>query len=193
MEFFYESSYLIVLGSFLLMLLIWFLLTKEPTTCMKSLFPRLPVLLLFFLPVFLVEKTFATLLEAHQWIIIVLVAPIIEELARFFITDFLELKKTDEGFLIGILIGTIETAVLLKNIGLNTGELVFRLFFTQPLHATQGACLLTTFKPLRVNILVHFTFNYGLFVGGIPGSILVVLSLLANIIRIIHFNSSSNS
>jgi hypothetical protein len=193
MELIIGQNTLLLSASMALMLAIWGFYSAAPLKSLQRNLLKFPGVAIFFALVFLCEAFFANVFTEKSYITIVFIAPLIEEFARFFITDFFELEKCEEGFFTGILIGVLETLFLLATISLSTSEMLFRLLFTQPLHATQGACLLTSNRPLQLNIIVHFFFNYGLWLGGFTGIALSISALTFNLFRLFQFQSSSNS
>ncbi|MEW6711103.1 MAG: hypothetical protein AB1403_14845 [Candidatus Riflebacteria bacterium] len=134
-----------------------------------------------FLFAWLLEKTVGT--SISPWLAIILIAPLTEEIARFLATDLLELESANEGFFVGALTGICETLIFLWLYDLKDPELLFRLFFSQPMHAILGATLACGGKLVR-NIIIHFMFNYGIFIGGYVGIFVSVFTMTSGIVNL---------
>lgn len=181
---------LITAVSALLMLTFWWFLSEKNLARAKTLFLQAPLAIGIFALAWLTEKLIGNF--GLTWVAIIIAAPVLEELARYLITDLFELEHPHEGLFFGIIIGIAETILLLGGMHISSSAIIFRVIFSQPLHATCGMCLLHGRFSLPANILVHFFFNYGIFVGGMPGMIIASSALLANIARIIFAEPATN-
>jgi hypothetical protein len=186
-----EYAISVLIASTLAMLLTWYFFSGQKMRLLKSLVLKaLPACGIFSIA-WLIEKLVGNF--GYSWLAIVIIAPILEECARYVYTEILELQHQHEGLFLGFSIGIIETILIIFGIGLSSANLFFRIVFSQPLHATMGICLVSGKNSLLKNIVVHFFFNYGIFVGGIPGTIMAATALTTNIARIIFSNSTTNT
>ena len=181
---------IISIASSAAMLLIWWFLSEQNWDDAKRLLCQTPLTIMLFVPAWLTEKLVGTLV--WPWLAIGLIAPLLEETARYVATDLLDLQRAHEGFFQGIIVGFAETLILVALLPLSSSELLFRGIFSIPFHASQGACLISGHNRLQINILIHFFFNYGIFVGNFIGMGITVTALFANLIRIIFIHRSSN-
>lgn len=185
-----EYAVLLLTISTLVMLLGWYFFNGRHLHPLKHLLIKAFPACGIFSFAWLVEKLIGNF--GYPWLSIIIIAPIFEECARYVFTEILELHEQHEGLFFGFLIGTVETILIISGIGLSSANLFFRIIFSQPLHATMGICLIGSPNALLKNILVHFFFNYGVFVGGTPGTIMAATALTVNIARVIFSNSTAN-
>lgn len=149
-----------------------------------------PLTVLLFSLAWLLEKLVGDMLSV--WAAIIFVAPVFEELARYLLTDLLELEYQHEGAFHGLVAGFAETVILFVSLGLTPQQLVFRALFSQSLHITLGACLVGGKNALFYNVLIHFWFNYGILIGKAPGMIIASSALMLNLVRIIFSSPEPN-
>ncbi|MFZ5949598.1 MAG: hypothetical protein ACOYXC_02750 [Candidatus Rifleibacteriota bacterium] len=170
-----------ILSAGLALLGAWWITGERSLSHAKKLLLRSPLMLALFLFAWLLEKTVGT--SISLWLAIILAAPLAEEIARYLATDLLDLESANDGFFIGALTGITETLIFLWLYDLKEPELLFRLFFSQPLHAILGATLACG-GSLTKNIIIHFLFNYGIFIGGYVGIFLSVFAMTLGILNL---------
>ncbi|GAB4269664.1 MAG: hypothetical protein Kow0029_05810 [Candidatus Rifleibacteriota bacterium] len=184
-----------IMISLCVMLLIWqFIIrgNRENENRLSESYFRIPALILFFIPVYLLEKAFSSALMMPYWLLVIFAAPLIEETVRFFITDLLETTDFTEGFFLGIFIGICESLFLLFSNSFSPLETMFRVIATQPLHAIQTSLMHCSKFSFATNIFIHVFFNLGIFLSGLSGIVLSLTVLTLNIARLMIYISEPN-
>ncbi|GEM_PF-4496154 len=173
-----QAQIIAILSAGLALLGAWWITGEHSFSKAKKLLLRSPLTLALFLFAWLLEKTVGA--SISTWLAIILIAPVTEEIARYLANDLLELESANEVFFIGTLTGISETLLFLWLYDLKEPELLFRLFYSQPMHAILGATLAVGGSLVR-NIIIHFVFNYGIFIWGYPGIFVSVFAMTSGI------------
>jgi len=105
------------------------------------------------------------------WICLIIVAPILEEFARFVVIRLLETETIDSATLVGGAMGIVETLIKGAMTFVEPATLIYRTIATVPLHAFGGGILSLGPGKLPITIGLHALFNTGIYFGGIWGAV----------------------
>jgi hypothetical protein len=183
------SISLFIIASFLLLIAGRFFFEKSNSLKKTALFSA--GALSFSIFAMLAEKGSHNILGSYPWLSVIIIFPIIEEIFRFLLIRLFEIEEAYESYLLGSLIGIIETLIILTNHAYLMLPFVIRLFITHPFHTAQTINLKnlqqsqTALKGLCLVILFHSIFNAGIFLSSVLGLAIALIALLLSIFSII--------
>lgn len=115
-------------------------------------------------------NSISAVLGSHPLMALVLIAPVIEEIARYMIIDLLDVEKPGGAVFTGGVMGVAESALLLLGFGgCSLSTMVFRLLVSVPFHAFAGGMLFKSPWSLLPAMFLHGLLNFGVYLGGSAG------------------------
>jgi len=122
----------------------------------------------------LVETTVSELLPSSAWLRIGLLAPVVEESARFAWIRISDSDRIEAGTLTGGAMGISENALKYFTEDISSGTWMFRVLATAPFHGIAGGIQSRGGQGYFLSLLLHVLYNSGIVAGGQIGWLLTL-------------------
>ncbi|HEY9071445.1 MAG TPA: hypothetical protein VIV61_14395 [Candidatus Ozemobacteraceae bacterium] len=125
----------------------------------------------------LVETALSELVAAPGWLRIAILAPVVEESARYAWIRIADATRVEAGTIAGGAMGISENLLKCLTEELPAGSLAFRIFATSPFHGLAGGLQSLSARCFFLCLAFHMLFNAGMLTGGFFGWIMTLGAL----------------